>query len=192
MDKPLNIEFQEFFSGLYTSHIKPITVICTTVITYLIMPSKSYVAPAIALWVAVLLDIFSRFFANSIKNGGFFVAVKSGKISSETLWRRTVVKVVAYLFLQTMVGLAFYIVPFHSLTQLVATVVYSFLFLREAVSILENLIEAGVEELAPLKIWFEKQNENLVNNITFTQETITNISNELDKDKKSKESGEIE
>jgi hypothetical protein len=48
------------------------------------------------------------------------------------------------------------------ISNVVATVVYAFLFFREFTSNIENLIEAGAEYLKPLLFWVKKQEQKVM------------------------------
>lgn len=148
-------------TNLFQVNFKPVWAFLFAAFTYLICPNAAY-APAIAaVWIAVLLDILTRLFANSRKAGGFLKAVRTKSISSDTLWSRTAVKVVAYLTLQILAGLSMKVVPLEQVSIAVATILYSFLFIREATSVVENLIEAGADDLKPLLGWLRKKESDL-------------------------------
>lgn len=142
-------------------NFKPVWAFLFAVFNYLICPNASYMPAIAAVWAAVILDILTRLFANSRKNGGFINAVRERAISSDTLWNRTAVKVVAYLSLQILAGLSMKVLPLEQLSIAVATIVYSFLFLREFTSVVENLIEAGADDLKPLLFWLRKKESTL-------------------------------
>ncbi len=154
------MKFQDFVNFSQVN-FKPVWAFLFTLFTYLICPNAAY-APAItAVWIAVLLDILTRLFANSRNAGGFLKAIRAKSISSDTLWSRTAIKVVAYLTLQILAGLSMRIVPLEQVSIAVATILYSFLFIREATSVVENLIEAGAEDLKPLLGWLRKKESDL-------------------------------
>lgn len=146
---------------LFQVNIKPVWAFLFTVFNYLVCPNAAYLPAIAAVWVAVILDILTRLFANSRRCGGFLKAVRERAISSDTLWNRTVVKVVAYLCLQILAGLSLRVLPLEQVSVAVATVIYSFLFVREATSVVENLVEAGANDLKPLLCWLKKKEADL-------------------------------
>lgn len=139
--------------------LKAIWAFVLSAFYYLICPSAAYQPAIAAVWIAVLLDIFTRLFANSRKSGGFIKAIRTRTISSDTLFNRTVIKVVAYLSLQILAGLSMKVLPLQQLSIAVATIVYSFLFVREATSVVENLVEAGSSDCKPLLFWLKKKEQ---------------------------------
>ncbi|MHB8122578.1 MAG: phage holin family protein [Desulfuromonadaceae bacterium] len=146
---------------LFQINFKPVWAFLFAAFNYIVCPNASYMPAIAAVWAAVIIDILTRLFANSRNNGGFFKAIRVQAISSDTLWNRTVVKVVAYLSLQILAGLSLRVLPLEQLSIAVSTIVYSFLFIREATSVVENLIEAGADDLKPLLFWLRKKESNL-------------------------------
>lgn len=146
---------------LFQVNIKPVWAFLFAAFNYLVCPDAAYLPAIAAVWAAVILDIFTRLFANSRRCGGFLKAVRERAISSDTLWNRTVVKVVAYLCLQILAGLSLRVLPLAQVSIAVATVIYSFLFVREATSVVENLVEAGANDLKPLLCWLKRKESDL-------------------------------
>lgn len=145
--------------------IKPFIGTILTAINYVMFPEKAYAAAAFALGIAMLMDIFSKYVAISIENGGFKKAFKDKKIFSRTLWEGTRVKLITYLSISIMVGASYRLnaLPdaFSTVSRFMATVVYTVLFLREFQSMLENFRDAGAD-VEWLLIWSkDKENEIL-------------------------------
>ncbi|MDI6813423.1 MAG: phage holin family protein [Desulfitobacteriaceae bacterium] len=152
---------QEIIERLTQINVRPIWAFLFAAFNYLICPDAAYLPAICAVWIAVLLDIFTRLFANSRKAGGFIKAIRQRAISSDTLWSKTAVKVVAYLSVQILAGLSMRVLPLEQVSIAVATIIYSFLFIREATSVIENLVEAGAEDLQPLLFWLKKKEKDL-------------------------------
>lgn len=116
---------------------------------YVMFPEQAYKSAAIALGVAIFMDIFSKYVAISVNSGGFVKAFKEGKIFSRTLWEGTKVKLITYLSISIMVGASYRLntLPnaLASVSKFMATVVYTVLFLREFQSMLENFRDAGAD-----------------------------------------------
>lgn len=149
--------------GDYVSQFdfNPIWAFFFAVFSYLICPNASYEPAIAAVWIAVLLDLLTRLFANSKKSGGFLKAIKAKEISSDTLFNRTSIKVVAYLSIQILAGLSMKLNHMELVSIAMATIIYSFLFLRESVSVVENLIEAGANDLKPLLYWLKRKENDV-------------------------------
>lgn len=142
--------------------VKPALAVLSALATYLIFPDACFVAWSIALWVAVALDLVTRWLAIFVKSKGVWPAFKSKAFNSETLFRKTAIKVVSYLVIQILAGLSMRLISIQQINTIMATVIYAFLFLREAASNIENLIDAGAEDLKPLLFWIKKKEKEVL------------------------------
>jgi len=115
-------------------------------IYYLVEPDAAF----LAVWIAVMLDLVSKLVAISAQKGGFVVAVTRGEISSKKAFRGTFIKLVAYFTLGVLCAQVEHVAGAEIIAVLSKTLVYGFLFTVETISILENLIAAGLHNLTPL------------------------------------------
>jgi hypothetical protein len=143
--------------------IKPVLAFMFAAASFLFFPTGAFLTSAIAVGIAVLLDIVTKFVALSAKNGGYLKAVKAGAISSDRLWKGSRIKIFAYLVVAILAGLAYRVVQLDAVGVFFGTVVYSVLFLREAQSIVENLCDAGAD-LKWLALWTKRKEEQILNN----------------------------
>lgn len=145
--------------------IKPFIGTILTAISYVMFPEQAYATAAFALGIAMLMDIFSKYVAISVKNGGFKKAFKNKKIFSRTLWEGTKVKLITYLSISIMVGASYRLnaLPdaFLAVSRFMATVVYTVLFLREFQSMLENFRDAGAD-VDWLLIWTRNKEKEIL------------------------------
>ena len=111
--------------------------------------------------MAVALDLVTRWFAIFMKNGGIIASIKSKAFNSDTLFRRTALKVISYLVIQILAGLSFRVAPLVQANVIIAAIIYAFLFFREFASNIENLIDAGADELKPLLFWVKKKEKQV-------------------------------
>lgn len=132
--------FEKVISGT-----KPIWGTVIAVISYVMFPDKAYQTAAIAVGIVMLLDIISKYMALSHEAHGYRNAVKTRKIFSGTLWVKTKIKLISYLIIAILAGLAYRVTYLEQVGVFFGTVVYSVIFLREAQSILENLSDAGAD-----------------------------------------------
>ena len=142
--------------------VKPATALIWACVTYLILPEESFIAWCIALWVAVVLDLFTRWYAIFKKSGGIKKALKTKAWSSQAMFEKTSVKIISYLVIQILAGLSMRLVDIPYISNIVATVVYAFLFFREFSSNIENLIDAGADYLKPLLFWVKKKKDEVL------------------------------
>ena len=115
-------------------------------ICYLLEPDAAFMAVI----VAVFLDFLTKLVALAVQNQGFLSAVRAGKISSKKALLGTLIKLVAYFALGVMATQVQYVASLEVAAVLSKTVVYSFLFTVEAISILENIVQSGLTHLTPL------------------------------------------
>lgn len=153
-------KFQELIDCLNRVDVRPAWVCVVAVFNWLICPDASYYPAFAAVWIAVLLDIFTRWYAQAKRAGGFIKAIKAGTISSDTMWIRTKDKVFFYLVIQILTGLLMKVIPLGFAGMAAFTYVYSMLFLREAISNIENMIDAGAN-LDWLLFWLKKKEEKI-------------------------------
>jgi hypothetical protein len=140
----------------------PILGFIGAIICWIMFPNNTYLYAAIAVGIASLVDLFTKYFALSINNGGYRKATKAKIINSDTLWRKTKVKIVSYLSIAIMTGLSIRVAPAEFLANGLATFVYSIIFIREFQSVLENLIEAGSKNVQPLLPWLRKKEKDIL------------------------------
>lgn len=156
-------EFQHFINRLWVD-ASPILTVIWAILCWIMFPDAAYIPAAIAVGIAIVLDLFTKLYALAMNNGGYFKATKSGKIASNTLWRKTSVKLIAYLIVMILAGLSLRVAPLEQLGIFLATVIYAIIFIRESQSILENLIEAGADGLKPLLFWLKKKEKSIIEN----------------------------
>ena len=141
--------------------VKPAVALLGACITYLMFPAESFIAWCIALWVSVALDCLTRWYAIFKKSGGIRKAFLTKAWNSQAMFEKTSVKIISYLVIQILAGLSMRLVDIPYISNIVATVVYAFLFFREFTSNIENLIDAGADYLKPLLFWMKKKEKDV-------------------------------
>jgi phage-related holin len=119
---------------------------CWAAICYLLEPDAAFMA----VMVTVFLDFLTKLIALARQNEGFSLAISNGSISSKKALWGTMIKLAAYFSLGVVATQVKHVVSLESAAVLTKSVVYSFLFMVETISILENLVEGGLTHLAPL------------------------------------------
>ena len=153
----------EYISKAFTG-LKPLYGSILGVISYLFFPEKAYFLALMAVIIASTLDIFTKIYALCMVNGGYRKAVKSGKLFSKSLWKGTEVKIVSYIIVTLLTGLSYRVIFLKEAGILIASFVYSVMFMREFQSNIENLCEAGAD-LDWLLIFAKKKNKDLMKDI---------------------------
>lgn len=165
------------FGSVFKNHIAQAGGVIIGAVTYLVAPTAAFYA----LWIAVFMDLLSRIFAQSSKNGGFWQATKGKHIQSNLMFRGTAIKIVAYFFMTVLAHQSKHIVEIEAVPIVFSTIVYSILFLVEVHSIIENLIDAGAEDLRPLLLRFQKEKEKAVG---ATEDIISDVTNRIKEEEK--------
>jgi phage-related holin len=164
MSQELQETFSDVWAYIYKSiiYVKPLWILFTSVLSYILFPHKSYIPAAIALVCALILDVATKYYSVGVKNGGLLNALRTRKLTSESLWRGSKKKVISVLIVMILCGLSFRISTFSSIAILLSTVCYSLMFLRESQSILENVIDAGHEDLKWLLFLVKKKQKDIL------------------------------
>lgn len=163
MDTDIIKNVYEYISKAFTG-AKPFLGAIGGFISYTIFPEKMYLLSLIAVLAASLMDIATKIYSICKKYGGYRNAVKLGKVFSKSLWKGTEVKIVSYLAIAILTGLSFRVIYIEEAGIILASFVYSVMFMREFQSNIENLIEAGAD-LDWLLLWSRKKNKDLMKDI---------------------------
>ncbi|MEN6384007.1 MAG: phage holin family protein [Phycisphaerales bacterium] len=126
-------------------------------------------APFIALWLLVAIDTLTRWAAISKHTiddqqvdgnilYGFYLSWHTGALNSHAMRHQFTLKVFAYLILIIVGNLVSKIIPSLALfgsdiSKIPGGFIYSFLGITELMSIIENLIDMGMDVLKPLAVW---------------------------------------
>lgn len=113
---------------------------------YLVEPDAAF----LAVLIAVLLDFITKLVSIVVNHGGVTAAIRGGYLSSHKAFTGTLVKLIAYFALGILCVQVQHIANLEIASALSKTVVFGFLFTVESVSILENLVEAGLTEFRVL------------------------------------------
>lgn len=148
--------------GKVADTVKPAIVILWAGLTWVMFPEQSYIPWCVAVWSGAVLDIFTRWYSIFKKSGGIKKALITKAWSSDAMFHGTSLKIVTYLVIQILAGLSMRFISIPYISNVVATVVYAFLFFREFASNIENLIEAGADYLKPLLFWVKKQEQKVM------------------------------
>lgn len=151
-----------------------IKTVCSGAISSLVFLLGDFTGPPIrAILVMIILDTATRWAAIAQKEtggkgsiiAGFGVAVILGRIKSDTFRTKFFKKMFSYLVLLigfNMLDLAAPDVIFgHDFVGVPNTFITTWIVIGELISILENLIEAGVTGLSPLVAWAKRKQDKM-------------------------------
>lgn len=140
---------------------KPLWVLFTTISSYIIFPNAAYVPAVIALSSAVILDIVTKYYSVGVLNGGIINAIKLKKLTSESLWRGTKKKLISVLIVMILCGLSYRVAIIPSVAIALSTLCFSIAFWRESQSIVENMLDAGHEDLRWFLVKIKKKQKEI-------------------------------
>lgn len=150
----------EYIDKAFTG-VKPIVGAILGFLTYVMFPEKAYLLSLMAVLAAAFMDIVTKMYSIIARNGGYKKAIKSKSLFSRTLWKGTERKIIAYLTIAILTGLSYRVIYLKEAGILIASFVYSVMFMREFQSNIENLIEAGAD-LHWLLLFSRKKNKELM------------------------------
>lgn len=139
-------------------------------IAYIIFPDNTYIGAAAALGGAMALDILTKYYALAKPFKSAWKAIKAGAINSETFFRGTKKKLISFLVLMILCGLSVRVVPVEGIAIWLGTFVYSVMFLRECQSAIENLIQAGHEDLSWLLPLLKRKEKDILDSVKRNKE----------------------
>jgi phage-related holin len=113
-----------------------------------LFPESAYITASAAVLGMMALDLLTKLYALSKQAGGLRKAFKQHKINSKSFAKGTMDKLVVFGVLLIICGCAYRISPIESLATWFMQVVFSLMFLRDTLSIIENLTDAGVGGLS--------------------------------------------
>lgn len=132
----------EYLEKAFNS-VQPVCAVFLSAVMYILFPEDAYIKAFCAVLGAMILDVLTKYRAIGRNNGGYWTAIKTGKLNSHDMWMGTSRKIYDYLVIFILAGLSYRVSPVSSAAVLLSTVVYTVMFLREGQSIVENLNEAG-------------------------------------------------
>jgi phage-related holin len=116
-----------------------------------LFPESAYITASAAVLGMMALDLLTKLYALSKQAGGLRKAFKQHKINSKSFAKGTMDKLVVFGVLLIICGCAYRISPIESLATWFMQVVFSLMFLRDTLSIIENLTDADVGGLSLFK-----------------------------------------
>lgn len=145
--------------------VKPIWVIVLTIVTWIMFPEITFLYAGLAVFSLCLLDVLTKYIALSKKHGGFRKALKEGHIHSSKLWIGTYKKLKSYFLIMILAGLSVRIMALAQMSNIIATIAYFFMLIRELQSNIENGIEAGYDNLKPLLRLLKRKEKDIIDKI---------------------------
>ena len=141
----------EYLRQLFKNHVL-VAISATGAFLYSwILPAPEYKIGAFAVLGAMLVDLWSKLYSIKRKGGGWRKAVFSHSINSASFLRGTIDKLIIFGVMTIICGLAYHISLISSIAVWFTQMVYILMFLRDALSVAENLTDSGIGGLSIFK-----------------------------------------
>jgi phage-related holin len=140
-----------YIKSLFEDHICLFASMAWGAVSTFLFPESAYITASAAVLGMMALDLLTKLYALSKQAGGLRKAFKQHKINSKSFAKGTMDKLVVFGVLLIICGCAYRISPIESLATWFMQVVFSLMFLRDTLSIIENLTDAGVGGLSLFK-----------------------------------------
>jgi len=109
-----------------------------------LFPEKQYLYGALAVLVIMVLDLTTKMYALSASNGGLRNSWKNHHITSSAFFKGTKDKLLVFGIMIIICGCAYRLTIIDAIAVWFTQLVYTLMFFRDLLSILENLRDAGV------------------------------------------------
>lgn len=127
----------------------------------LCFPEASYLYAAGAVLGIMLIDLLTKLYALSKQAGGIKKAIGTHKITSSAFAKGTLDKLLVFGIMLIICGLAYRLTPITEVATWFTQIIFTLMFLRDALSILENLNDAGVRGLGIFKKVIQSKMEEI-------------------------------
>lgn len=124
------------------NHLAALPLVIVYALLGVMFPTETHIVAFFVLVFTIFLDTFAKIFSLAKKHRKFI-----GVITSCKLWAGISGKLFVLIILSILLGLANYISIISLIGSGLVTAIYGILFLREAYSVLENLFDAGFEQV---------------------------------------------
>jgi phage-related holin len=121
-----------------------ISAIATTLFNFL-FPTSEYRLAAIAVFGVMMLDVLTKIFSLARIEGGLLKAFRKHVINSSSLAKGTMNKLIVFGVMIIICGLAYRLAFVSEIAIWFTQVVFTVMFLRDVLSIFENLTDAGID-----------------------------------------------
>jgi len=142
-------------------------------------PTEAYFWGAIGVFCAMFIDLGTKLFSLSRRAGGFRKAFQTRIINSSSFCRGTCNKMIVFLVMLILLGLTYRLTIIPGFAMWFAQAVFVLMFLRDLLSILENLTDAGCDVGVFKKLVTKKMEEYVDGTDVYKCESTTVVKEEL-------------
>lgn len=129
-----------------------------------IFPNTEYLNSAIAVLIVMGLDVLTKLYTLSKTSGGLICAFRKHIINSHSFMRGTIQKLIIFMIVLILCGAGYRLFPSEGIATTITQTACIAMFLRDALSILENMSDAGWQGLGIFKKIFKNKLDELCDN----------------------------
>lgn len=156
------IDLLDYTKKLFQNEILLALSFVGTLLYRFFFPEQQYLLGAAAVFAIMALDLLTKLIALSRRSGGFFKAIKTHKITSAAFAKGTIDKLIIFAVMLIICGCAYRLVVIADIAVWFTQIVFTLMFLRDLLSIIENLSDAGVGGLGPFRKVVKKKMSEFV------------------------------
>lgn len=131
-------------------------------ITSFLFPTALVGTSAIAVLIMMALDLITKLFSLAKMHGGFRKALRTQKINSRSFAKGTLDKLVIFGVFLIINGCACQLLVIDGILKWFTQAVFTIMFLRDALSIFENLSDCGIQGLGVFKKLIKRKCKDIV------------------------------
>ena len=131
-------------------------------ITSFLFPTSFVGTSAIAVLIMMSLDLITKLFALAKMHGGFRKALRTQKINSRSFAKGTLDKLIIFGVFLIINGCACRLLVIEDISKWFTQAVFTIMFLRDTLSIFENLSDCGVQGLSVFKKLIKRKCKDIV------------------------------
>ena len=141
----------DYLKGLFENVFCVSLGLCWGAISSFLFPEEAYKTAAMAVLIMMTLDLVTKLYALRHQAGNLKKAITTRVICSNKFAKGTMDKLLIFGILLIVCGCAYLISPFSSVATSFTQMVFLLMFLRDVLSVIENLTDAGVGGLSLFK-----------------------------------------
>lgn len=138
---------ESYISKLFENHILVALSAIGGFLYSFFFPEERYLYGTVAVLGMMALDLITKLYAIKKQAGGWKKSITSCKISSQLFFKGTVDKLVVFGVMLSICGFAYQLALIAQIAIWFTQVVFTLMFLRDTLSIIENLRDAGIKSL---------------------------------------------
>lgn len=174
-----------YIQKLFDNHIFVVLSAVGACLYSFFFPTEQYLIGASAVLGLMVLDLLTKLYALYRQAGGWKKALRSRKINSASFFHGTIDKLVVFGVMLIICGFAYRLTIISSVAVWFTQAVFMLMFLRDALSIVENLSDAGIAGLGIFEKLIKKKIDDYVDmdEIIDTSASSTSASTTISADK---------